>query len=330
MKWRSAVVGLGRIGMGYDFDQPIFTDDTVLTHAAAFAAHPEFDLVGGVDPDIGKRGAFTRKYGVPAFADINGLIAASAPQVLALAIPTAGHGAALKQALTAQPRLVICEKPLASDLATAQAMVDSAERKSVTLLVNYMRRFDPGIAEARTLIRDGSLGTIFKGTVWYSKGLINNGSHFLDLLAYLLGDATGKAQIISAGIPLADNDPQPDFKITFGNTEIVFLAAREECYSLGEIDLLGSAGRLTLRDFGQRIETRLKVADPQFPGYHTLETEGRQIKSGLARYQWHVVSAAADWLANRRSDLPSTGVTALATQKTIASIIDTLGADIRD
>lgn len=328
MKWRSAVVGLGRIGMGYDYDQPVVTDNIVLTHAAAFAAHPEFELVGGVDPDIGKREAFTRKYGAPAFADVTSLIAVDAPQVFALAMPTAGHGAALEQALTAQPRLVICEKPLAADLATAQAMVDSAERKGVTLLVNYMRRFDPGVAEARALIQEGALGIIFKGTVWYSKGLINNGSHFLDLLAYLLGDA-GKAQIISAGTPLADNDPQPDFKISFGDADIVFLAAREECYSLGEIDLLGCAGRLTLRDFGQRIETRLKIADPQFPGYQILETASRQIESGLARYQWHVVSAAADWLARRRSDLPSNGVTALATQKVITNIIDILGVDIR-
>ena len=41
------IIGLGQIGMGYDFN--LEPAHYILSHAQAFSEHPEFELVGGVD-----------------------------------------------------------------------------------------------------------------------------------------------------------------------------------------------------------------------------------------------------------------------------------------
>ena len=49
MSHRVLLVGLGQVGMGYDFD--LAASEMVLSHANAFVGHPDFKVVGGVDPD---------------------------------------------------------------------------------------------------------------------------------------------------------------------------------------------------------------------------------------------------------------------------------------
>ena len=49
MTYSVLLLGLGQIGMGYDYDA---ADNTlVLTHARAFFEHPAFVLSGGIDID---------------------------------------------------------------------------------------------------------------------------------------------------------------------------------------------------------------------------------------------------------------------------------------
>ncbi len=48
---------------------------------------------------------------------------------------------------------VLVEKPMALNLDEAQAMVDAAEAAGVTLMVGYMKRYDPGYLYGRTLMR---------------------------------------------------------------------------------------------------------------------------------------------------------------------------------
>jgi len=49
---------------------------------------------------------------------------------------------------------VLVEKPMALNLDEAQAMVDAAERAGVTLMVGYMKRYDPGYLHGRQLMRE--------------------------------------------------------------------------------------------------------------------------------------------------------------------------------
>lgn len=56
---------------------------------------------------------------------------------------------------------VFCEKPLAADLAETQRVTDEIEASGITFQLGFQRRFDAGYREARRLVEDGSLGTLY-------------------------------------------------------------------------------------------------------------------------------------------------------------------------
>lgn len=317
MKCYSAVVvGLGSIGQGYDYD----TEGLILTHARAFARHPGFELLAGVDPNAYQRERFEQQYHLPAYPDCAALLAAVNPEVMALSVPTSLHAATLMQVLAAHPKAVLCEKPLAQTLTDAQRMVAAAATAGCTLAVNYVRRFDPGVQELKHAIDARQYGEIYKGVAWYSKGLRNNGTHLVDLLRYLLGEANGYA-LIELGRKWQQLDPEPDFRIRFGATEVYFLSARGECFSHFHIELLATGGRLVYADGGSDIRARRVCNDPVFSGYRQLDPQNFRFCADMGRYQWHALESLYQHL-NNGTALASDGVSALATQELVENIIN--------
>ena len=249
---RSAlVVGLGQIGMGYDLklDQHQY----VLTHARAFQQHPAFWLVGAVDVDPNKREVFEAHYGAPAFDEISNAAAALQPDVVVVATPTLVHATTMRAVLRSfQPTTLLCEKPLAFELTDAGEMLQGALTQDCKVFVNYMRSAEPGCIEVKNRMVDGRIGKLEKGVVWYSKGLFNNGSHFLNLLQYWLGDVTN-FQIVHRGRLWDGVDTEPDVVVWFGDLRILFLAAREENFSHYTIELIAANDRLRYKKGGEQI-----------------------------------------------------------------------------
>jgi len=303
----AAIVGLGRIGQGYDYDA---AGGGERTHASAFAAHAGFQLVAGVDPDPAPRARFEAKFRRPTYADVAGLLARHRPHVVAIGVPTAQHAEVFHEVMAGTPRAVLCEKPIAASVQDAKAMVAAAERHGCALAVNYIRRFDPGVAALKRAVDAGEVGAVYKASVWYSKGLLNNGSHFVDLLRLLLGEVTS-TELIDRGRDL-DGDAEPDFRLRFGDVSVTVLAAREECVPAGEMTLMATAGTIRYAERGARIE----LVGP--------DGVARRIPSELARYQWHVAAALHRHLTEA-APLASDGRGAIATLTVIDDVLHLRG-----
>jgi len=316
----SAVIGLGAIGQGYDYDHA--GSDLILTHAAGFSHHPGYDLVAGVDPDPRQRERFEKKYSRPCYQDVDALYSSHQPEVISLAVPTQLHFPIFKHVMASSPRAVLCEKPIAANTGEAREMVSLAERKSCALLVNYMRRFDPGAIALKKMIENEGLGSLYKINVWYSKGLINNGSHYLDFLLFLLG-GVGRIQVIDRGRLWEGSDPEPDLLIQIGDIPVYFLALREECFSFGEIVLWGTRGMVRYTERGRVIEVRKARPDPFYTGYMMLQ-EKTTIPSELGRALWHVLEALYRHLT-LQSLLNSDGKSATETLAAIEQCTGLLG-----
>lgn len=102
---------------------------------------------------------------------------------------------------------ILCEKPMAMNVAQCQRMIQRCKEKNVKLMIAYYRRFYPHIKRMRNLIETGAIGkpilarvslsSYYNPTVprqWridpsLSGGgvLMDVGSHRIDLLIYLLG-----------------------------------------------------------------------------------------------------------------------------------------------
>lgn len=312
------IIGLGQIGMGYDFD--LTGESAIYTHARAIAVHPKFRLVGAVDLSPLQRARFEQRYGVPAFDQVEVALCQLQPDVVVIATSSESHGDILAKVVdTCSPKLVLCEKPLAYELDEARAMVEMCERAGIDLFVNYIRRTDPGVVEIKRRISSGQISTPVKVNAWYSKGILNNGSHFLNLLELWLGDISATT-VIHPGRLWDNSDPEPDFEIQFDLGTVVFRAAWEESFSHYCIELLSPSGRLRYDRGGEVIEWQGVYADPNFNGYRILAEQRETIANGMNIYQWHVYDQIGKHLAGVRTTL-CTGRQALKTLETIDLII---------
>jgi predicted dehydrogenase len=241
------------------------------------------------------------------------------PEIFSIAVPTDGHLAVCQEIISYQPKAIICEKPIAVSSVDGRLMQSLADDHQCVLAVNYMRRFDPGAIALKRVIRDEELGMIFKAVVWYSKGILNNGSHFIDILHYWLGDVTD-IEIMRRGRKWEGVDPEPDFCLHFGGTLVYFLAGLEEYYSMGEIDLFATGGVIRYIQGGSRIEIVRTQSHPIYPEYTILNSEPEIITTDMKRYQWQVLDSFYKHL-NNGMELNSDAGSAIKTLEVVESVL---------
>lgn len=126
-------------------------------HAAAYAAHPSARCVAVVEP-IRERGeALAEAHGARWFRSIGELLEADLVDALSICTP---HDLHLEPALAAFERRlhVLLEKPIATTLEDADAIVAAAERAGTTLMLGFVHRFRSEVLEAKRLIVAGAIG----------------------------------------------------------------------------------------------------------------------------------------------------------------------------
>lgn len=317
MSLRALVVGLGQVGMGYDMDQA--SDRYVLTHCRALQQHPKFELVGAVEEDASRRELFQRVYDLPAYACLQEALMSRPPDVVVVATPTPTHAAVLFAVLqNASPKAILCEKPLSYDFQEACEMEAACRSGGVALYVNYMRRSDSGVAEVRNRILSGNISPPLKGVCWYTKGLFNSGSHFLNLFEYWLGDVQ-QSDVLDKGRIWNGVDPEPDLRVEFERGSMFFLALCEEDYSHCSVEMLGKTGRLSYDLGGSRIVWQPALDDPVCQGSRSLGSKSEEILNDLDRIQWHVADQLATAMEGMAARICS-GSEAVRTLKTLDHI----------
>ena len=125
-------------------------------HGEAFARHPDAAVaaVADVDPARGREAASL--FGARCFADYRGMLRAGIDAVV-VSLPHALHLACAEDAARAGIHILM-EKPLATTLEDARAIVAAADRARVRLMLGYVHRFRPEVEAARRLIIEGRLG----------------------------------------------------------------------------------------------------------------------------------------------------------------------------
>lgn len=315
MTYKALVIGLGQIGMGYDLaaDPQI----RVATLARAFDEHRDFELAGGVDSSPVRRELFSSHYARPVFPNVADALMEVDPDVVAISVPTRAHYSVLLEVLKATSvKAILCEKPLSYDLSEATEMVELATRAGVRLYTNYMRRCDRAAIEVRRRLLHGEIAGPLKGVCWYSKGMFNNCSHFLNLLQYWLGDVID-FEIIDSGRLWGELDPEPDLKIRFELGEVYFHAAREENFSYHSVELIAVNGRL--RYERGTMCWQPTVADGDNAGYVVLNPVGEVIKSDALRLQLFVADQISRDLSGEATSI-CTGAQGLSTIQTLTQI----------
>jgi predicted dehydrogenase len=172
-----------------------------VTQAAALATHPSATLAGvwGRNPEKAKD--LGDRYGVPAYADVDALLADV--DAVAIAVPPDVQAPLAVRAARAGKHLLL-DKPVALDPAAADEVVAAAAEAGVANVVFFTNRFVPAVEKFLTeqsaadgwYAAHGTMytsifqpGSPYAGSVWRKEhgGLWDLGPHALSVILPLLG-----------------------------------------------------------------------------------------------------------------------------------------------
>ncbi|MCK4911649.1 MAG: Gfo/Idh/MocA family oxidoreductase, partial [Thermodesulfovibrionales bacterium] len=196
------IVGAGMIGSGYDTPD----DENVLTHAHAFHRHPDFEPACFVEPDREKARKAVSVWGGRAYGSLDEAFSGQAFDVVSVCTPTTTHRDVLLDVLGRDIKCVIHEKPLAADMDEAAELMEACGSSPVPVMVNYTRRYMKEMIGIRARIAKGEFGSFVSGSCYYGKGILNNGSHAVDLLRYLIGEVED-VSYVSGRVDYLPQDP---------------------------------------------------------------------------------------------------------------------------
>ncbi|MEV0286059.1 Gfo/Idh/MocA family oxidoreductase [Kribbella sp. NPDC050820] len=139
------------------------------THASSYAsllgAMPDVDVLtadpdGASAPDAGARGAeFAEKHGV-AYVDSYDELFDWGPDAVVVTSENAYHRELVERAVAVGAH-VLCEKPLATDVADGEAMLAACAEAGAILMIAYPVRFAPSYLRLRASVEAGRLGDVF-------------------------------------------------------------------------------------------------------------------------------------------------------------------------
>ena len=182
-KIKTIIIGLGNIGLEYDIN---YKNNIILTHSRAAHCNKNFNLISAIDNKVNKRNLFEKKYNKETFKNIDDFYKSklnSNIDLVVISTPPEQHFINIKETLIKiRPKVILCEKPLGINLSDSKKINSLFKKKNCKLFVNYTRLTD---IQTKIIIKKLSSKNI--ANVLYSKSILKNGSHFINLFRRLLG-----------------------------------------------------------------------------------------------------------------------------------------------
>lgn len=178
--YRAAIIGCGRMAHG---------------HARAWNADPRAELVACADLYESAATSFAAEFNIPAtYTDYREMLQTERPDVISICTHHQLHAPmTIDAARLAAPRAILCEKPIALDLASADEMIAACTESGTRLIVGHQRRFDRQTQPVKQALDAGAIGhVLFVEAFGHPRSsLLVDSTHTVDLVRYFLGDPGG-------------------------------------------------------------------------------------------------------------------------------------------
>ena len=242
-------------------------------------------LVGVCDIDLAR----AKATGVRAFDDLAAMLQTLQPDLLDIILPPGAHANAIREAVAAGVKTVICQKPFCETIEEARETVDLARSAGINLVVHENFRFQPWYRFIKEKLDAGLIGRVLQATFRLRPGdgqgedayldrqpyfrqmprllVHETGVHFIDVFRYLFGPATHVYADLHRENPvIAGEDAgfvaiqhQSGVRAVFDGNRCLDHAADNTRRTMGEglfegtegTMTLGGDGAVTLRKFGE-------------------------------------------------------------------------------
>ena len=250
-------------------------------HYEAWQRMPDVALEAVCDHDADRARSTAARHGIPiVFDDLEKMLRQTAPDVVDIITPPESHQLLTDIAGTAGAA-VICQKPLAPDLPTAERMVEAAEAHNTFFAAHENFRFQPWYREIRSLLDREILGEVFLVSFRLRPGdgqgpdaylerqpyfqtmdrflVHETGIHFIDTYRYLFGEIRqvyGDLRRINPAIAGEDAgtvlfDFENGIRGLWDGNRLADHAAEDTRLTMGEMLIEGSDATLRLDGTGQ-------------------------------------------------------------------------------
>ena len=312
-------------------------------HAQVYHHMPRAELIAVCDLNEERARQIAERYGAPhVYTDYRELLSRDDIAAVSIATPDFAHREIAVAAAQAGKHILV-EKPLATTVADAEAILEAADANGVKLMVDFHNRVNPAFVTAKQSVAAGELGalkyiyarlsnTTFVPTQmlpWAGKSsaLWFLASHTLDLACWLLEDAPRRVYAVSrAGLLHSRGVSAPDFHVAiveFAGGAVVTL---ENSWILPEtepnvfnmkLELLGSAGSMYINTSDNRTVEKFTSAEASLP-----DTLGFTLDASSARLSGFVLEAIARFVDAVVDDAPllATGAEAALVTRALCAI----------
>ncbi len=165
-------------------------------HARVLHELPNVELVGVADANVDAAYQVAALHATTGYRSLEALLKEARPEALTIAVPTENHHEMVMEALAAGCHVLV-EKPIASTLADADALVAAAKAAKRVLAVGHIERYNPAVLELKRRLDEGQLGRVyqfdaqrlgpFPQRVRDVGVVIDLATHDLDLMRFLTG-----------------------------------------------------------------------------------------------------------------------------------------------
>lgn len=226
------------------------------------------DVVAICDRDKTKCATAASEHpGVQVYTDYARLYQAEKDNIDIVSIVTnsPSHASATIQAAKAGIKNILCEKPMATNLADARRMIEACKESGSRLAINYVRRWSPNHHKLKQLLDQGVIGQLRHIYIHSgSTGLGNVGSVFFDNMRFYADSEVDWVIgfIDQTGTPSPRGrqfiDPAGYGMVHFQNGVRAFLDTSEDTGVQYICELVGTHGRVVIDELSDewRIRSR--------------------------------------------------------------------------
>ena len=276
-KYTAAVIGCGRVGAEeWNYSKDVQPE----THAASYKNNARINLAGLADINREKlKNAGKYFPEVALFNSAEDMFLKIKPDIVSIATNSDTHASLVKLAAKYKIPAILCEKPIAESVKQAEGMIKKCKESKSMLFINHQRRFDPLLQRWQKKIKNGLIGNIIQVNCYYYNGLLNSGTHVIDLLRFFLGEVDWVKGFVNTQTSWKKNDDNIDGLIKFKNGTLATLQTLPKNYGLSDFHFYGERGYFAVKNLGYEIEYRKVIENKYCKGFYQLsenaEIEGK-------------------------------------------------------
>ncbi|HMB19991.1 MAG TPA: Gfo/Idh/MocA family oxidoreductase [Spirochaetota bacterium] len=300
-----ALIGCGRIGFMLEED-PLRKKPC--THYGGTLS-VGLKITHACDIHQSRLSKFAEHAGIPrssCYTDYQSLISEVKPELVIIATWTESHAQIGIHAAENGVKVIVCEKPVASNLDDAHALIRACEKNGTRLIINHERRYDPRYIQVKKLLDSNQVGEVQTVNAMVLTGgsngnsrieagggpLLQDGTHMVDIIRYYFGNILNVRGRFTRDMQSSGfEDRATAWLRTERGMDIFLEAGGKREYFHFELQVYGTRGKIVIGNGYQHLymsnESRYytgfkDLVEVPFPGFENENYFTREYKEAAA------------------------------------------------